>query len=453
MIAIALAGVALGVAVSLLTCSATPLQTTATRLSATPLTASLPSATAARRAQRWWLHAGSLPLGVGKAVRRRLPTRAHRGIAVAVAVATAMVALGPGWALLLTAAGSAVVGTCVGQAERYEQQRTERAVAQACASLAGQVQVGVLPSQALVEAARESPEIAALLGPAVRAQRWAAPVAPALAQVATQPGAHAMAVVAACWQLTHQHGASLAPGLQRVHHLLADQQALRRETHTLVAAPLATAWVLMGLPVLPLVLGHLAGANPLGVLVNSQLGMLCLVLGVGLSATGLWVIRRLCQGVHSQLHDAPTAQCQTLAYALAACLSTGATLPAALQASVSMVGDSALRRAVQQCVLMRQWGADPQQACAALLERENTTELAHLLRRCLQSGVQAAEAATAHAQRLQAEQRELVRQHAQVLPVKMAGVLGVCFLPAFFLLGIVPLVVGMGAVVLPALTR
>lgn len=64
-------------------------------------------------------------------------------------------------------------------------------------------------------------------------------------------------------------------------------------TRTAFAVPKATVHMLCALPAVTLLLGELLGANPVWFLVGSMQGLLCLLLGVGSYALGLWWMKLL----------------------------------------------------------------------------------------------------------------------------------------------------------------
>lgn len=127
---------------------------------------------------------------------------------------------------------------------------------------------------------------------------------------------------------------------------------------------------------------------------------------------------------------------------LAACLRAGMSVPAALGAvagGVSEPAGPALRRAAELLAL----GADPEQAWAPALECPPTARLARSARRSGHSGAALAESLTDLAHAVRAGAREQSEARAQRIAVLIAGPLGLCFLPAFLALGVVPVVIGL----------
>jgi tight adherence protein B len=99
--------------------------------------------------------------------------------------------------------------------------------------------------------------------------------------------------VAACIETAEASGSPLADVFERLAaQLEADADAAAARTVAL-AGPRATAQVLSVLPLAGLGLGLLMGADPLGILVSTPLGALCLALGAALTVVGRWWSHRL----------------------------------------------------------------------------------------------------------------------------------------------------------------
>ncbi|MDT0266920.1 type II secretion system F family protein [Streptomyces sp. DSM 44915] len=162
------------------------------------------------------------------------------------------------------------------------------AVVDFCVSLAGEVGAGRPVGAALTLACRTE------LGPAAAAPLAAASyggdVPAALRSVAERPGAEGLRGIAACWEVAVQGGASLAAGLERVAEALRAERDQHEELRAQLAGPRATATALALLPVLGLALGATMGVSPLGVLLGTPAGGLCLALGVLFQIAGMaWV--------------------------------------------------------------------------------------------------------------------------------------------------------------------
>ena len=88
--------------------------------------------------------------------------------------------------------------------------------------------------------------------------------------------------LAAAWRVATSAGAPLAPSLQAFAvglRALADAQ---RETEVALAGPVATARLVLALPVVGILFGMVLGFNTLGTLFTTVPGLLCLGVGVTL---------------------------------------------------------------------------------------------------------------------------------------------------------------------------
>ncbi len=79
---------------------------------------------------------------------------------------------------------------------------------------------------------------------------------------------------------------------------------------------------------------------------------------------------------------------------------------------------------------------------------ETAAALARMARRSARSGAGLAAAVTELAERKRAEAEDAAAARAERAGVLVAGPLGLCFLPAFVCLGIVPVVIGLAGRVL-----
>lgn len=127
---------------------------------------------------------------------------------------------------------------------------------------------------------------------------------------------------------------------------------------------------------------------------------------------------------------------------LAACLRAGLPLDRAARAVVPVLpaaAGEALGRVADLVVL----GADPATAWAPALAEPTTARLARAARRSARSGAAVADVVEAAGADLRTEAADAVEARAERAGVLVTGPLGLCFLPAFLALGIVPVVVGL----------
>ena len=176
------------------------------------------------------------------------------------------------------------------------------------------------------------------------------------------------------------------------------------------------------------------------VLVGGASGLL---IGVLIGAGMPYMVRRVQCGSRPDGDDAPLE----LAGAwdlLAACLRAGLPVPVAVRAVAEHLNGAAgvgLRRTAELLAL----GADPQQAWQPALDCPATARLARVARRSGRSGTALAESLTRLAAEVRAGAREQSEARAQRAGVLIAGPLGLCFLPAFLAIGVVPVVLGLAS--------
>lgn len=127
---------------------------------------------------------------------------------------------------------------------------------------------------------------------------------------------------------------------------------------------------------------------------------------------------------------------------LAACLRAGLPVPSAVRAVAAGLPEpagTALRRAGELLVL----GAAPEQAWEPAMQCPDTARMARIARRSGRSGTALATSLTSLAAESRAGARERSEARAQRAGVLITGPLGLCFLPAFLLIGVVPVVIGL----------
>lgn len=130
---------------------------------------------------------------------------------------------------------------------------------------------------------------------------------------------------------------------------------------------------------------------------------------------------------------------------LAACLSSGMAVPAAIRAVAADLPERA-GQALRDTADLLALGGDPVDAWSVALDCPATAGLARGARRTARSG--AALAAVARALAAEARERtgEAAEARAQRAAVLVSGPLALCFLPAFLCLGVVPIVLGLAGV-------
>ncbi len=127
---------------------------------------------------------------------------------------------------------------------------------------------------------------------------------------------------------------------------------------------------------------------------------------------------------------------------LAACLRAGVPVPTAVRAIAERLGEPAGPALLRTAELLA-LGADCTQAWQPALECTATARLAKAARRSGRSGTALAESLTRLATEVRAGAREQSEARAQRAGVLIAAPLGLCFLPAFLVIGVVPVLIGL----------
>lgn len=230
--------------------------------------------------------------GAPRRLRRLRLRPATVGIVVVVAAAAATVTVLDGAHVVLGLIALAGLGAGAREVARRGRMaaadhRAEQLLAM-CEGLAADLRAGRPPVTALASAADDWPELA----PVVAAARLGADVPEALRALAVRPGAAQVRVVAAAWQVAHRSGAGLAGALTMAARHLRDDRATARVVATEMAAAQATARLLAALPLGVLLLGSGLGGDPVGFLVETTPGLVCLGTGLALEYAGLsWLAR------------------------------------------------------------------------------------------------------------------------------------------------------------------
>jgi len=207
-------------------------------------------------------------------------------------------------------------------------------------------------------------------------------------------------------------GAPLITAVARLQTLLRCEAAAHEEIRSALAAPLLARRIVMFVPVASIALGTALGFNVLTALVSTALGVLCLVGGALLSLLGWAWMRRLV--TRATAHDsAPGLWCELVAVAVGSGLPLGRAVRVAEQAMAS--------------------GGVP----VSVRDRAQGIEL---LMVATQAGVPVSRALQSLADDQRAARFADRRRAARELGERILVPVGACYLPAFMLWGVVPLV-------------
>ena len=216
--------------------------------------------------------------------------------------------------------------------------------------------------------------------------------------------------LAACWQVATIAGAPLAAALRDYARCLRSLADAQRDAAVALAAPAATARLVMALPPVGVLFGAALGFDTLRTLFATALGLTCLVIGAGLMWLAARWNRRLVRAAQPE-SAVPGLDCELLAIA------------------VSGGGSLAAARATVDTTL---------ELCGLAVRADDVDTVLELSRA---AGVPAAELLRSEAEELRRTARASAQERAAALSVKLMLPLGLCVLPAFMVLGVIPLLI------------
>lgn len=179
--------------------------------------------------------------------------------------------------------------------------------------------------------------------------------------------------------------------------------------------------------------------------------VICMALALVVLPHGASPLRRILdEGGQTPVHDPPADDTHAVATTfdmLAACLRGGLPVGAAARA-VSPVAPARSGHALRSTADLLSLGADADAAWAPVAAIPAVEALARMARRSARSGASLADAVTELAEAERARSEDAAAAAAERAGVLISGPLGLCFLPAFVCLGIVPVVAGLARTVL-----
>jgi tight adherence protein B len=236
--------------------------------------------------------------------------------------------------------------------------------------------------------------------------------ADAMAAASPDPPVEWRALTAA-WRIAATAGAPLSAVLRSIADALRDRADARREIAVALAAPRATARLVLWLPAAGVLLALVIGVDVVATVLN-PIGLISVIAGLGLVHAGRRWTSRLLAAAEP---PAPTAG---LGYELLAVAAAGGRGP----------------EAALQLVLDHLAAVD----CAP--SSTETAELTELVALSRGSGAPLGELARAEAREARVAARGAARRTAERLGVRLMLPLGACILPAFLLIGVVPILLG-----------
>jgi pilus assembly protein TadC len=186
-------------------------------------------------------------------------------------------------------------------------------------------------------------------------------------------------------------------------------------------------------------LASVAAGSAVAVILGGLVGVVAGVVVAALAERGL---RRLEPAQARRRRECLTADVPATAELLAACLAAGAPLGRALEGTAVAIGGP-LQEVIDGVQASIRLGADPAEAWESAAHQPELAALARALARSSRSGAPAADVLAALAEDLRERRRAAASAAAQRVGVQAVAPLAVCFLPAFVLLGVVPVVLSL----------
>ena len=253
-------------------------------------------------------------------------------------------------------------------------------------------------------------------------------------------------------RMSESAGAPLATSLERAAEHAEERIDALLGRQSALAAPRATGRILSWLPLLGLGLGVLMGSDPVGVLTGSNLGALTGLLGLGLAFAGRrWTaalvhraeVESAASNGAEQTSNMPPVDTALVLELLAAQLRAGLAPLAALGTLAEALNSRPLHTVCQRLQMGSGWGSAWSGSAAGTFG-----ELRDALAPAYTGGAPSTALLLSLADAHRLSERRAAERAAGKLSVALVVPLGLCSLPAFICLGIVPILISL----LPTLT-
>ena len=253
-------------------------------------------------------------------------------------------------------------------------------------------------------------------------------------------------------RMSESAGAPLATSLERAAEHAEERIDALLGRQSALAAPRATGRILSWLPLLGLGLGVLMGSDPVGVLTGSVLGVLTGLLGLGLAFAGRrWTaalvhraeVESAASNGAEQTSNMPPVDTALVLELLAAQLRAGLAPLAALGTLAEALNSRPLHTVCQRLQMGSGWGSAWSGSAAGTFG-----ELRDALAPAYTGGAPSTALLLSLADAYRLSERRAAERAAGKLSVALVVPLGLCSLPAFICLGIVPILISL----LPTLT-
>jgi Flp pilus assembly protein TadB len=176
-------------------------------------------------------------------------------------------------------------------------------------------------------------------------------------------------------------------------------------------------------------------------------GVLGLVVAAATATAVVAVVPRLPSAAARRANERLEVDLPVAADLIAACLVSGSALPDCLAAVGDALGGP-VGELLAEVVAALRLGADPGAVWDPWVTHPSVGPLARVLRRSSRSGAPTAAAVHGVAETLRAARSAAAQARAHGAGVRAVAPLGLCFLPAFLLIGVVPTVIGLATAAL-----
>ena len=320
---------------------------------------------------------------------------------------------------------------------RFTAKRAPDPTVEVLVLLDADVRAGVAPAAALSHAL-------ASVGPDFYPQTQAAcraglEIAQTLKREASLRSEPAWALVATCWLASETYGASLSPMLKEVIGVSRRRHRATQQLRAQLAAPVAGAKLLAGLPLLGMGLGFLLGANPIAWLLGSPVGWVVALVAIAFETLGLLWVRRIMRSATNPRWFREVESASALSQLIAALLKSGVTLLVAIEAAADSTNGQ-LSENLKRVASRMRLGADPEVAWGELAKDENFRLLAKVLIRSSQTGAPVQHSLASVVEATNDQLSSDLEARARAAGVRAVAPLALCFLPAFMLVTVVPIV-------------
>ncbi len=160
--------------------------------------------------------------------------------------------------------------------------------------------------------------------------------------------------------------------------------------------------------------------------------------GVVCASGARWALQRMASGDGGRAKQI-ARQAPDAVDCLAACLAAGAELWTAMEV-VADAFDEPMRGVLRRAVTRHWLGSAYADTLAEMLDEASLAAVARVLLRSVESGSGAARALAAGADQMRRDRTAELERRARSLGVKAVAPLGLCFLPAFVVVAVVPIV-------------